>query len=51
MRTPEAHPQTLPQIILDLDATDAFVHVGGTLVPETCKKRRKKKCPTSLLVH
>jgi hypothetical protein len=22
---------------------------GGTLVPKTCDKRRKKKCPTALL--
>jgi hypothetical protein len=24
---------------------------GGTLVPKTYEKRRKEKCPTSLLVH
>jgi hypothetical protein len=27
------------------------VLAGGTLIPKTCKKQRKKKCPTSLLVH
>jgi hypothetical protein len=24
---------------------------GGTLIPKTCKKQRKKKCPTSFLIH
>ena len=26
------------------------VLVGGTLIPKTCEKRRKKKCPTSLFM-
>ena len=25
--------------------------IGGTLIPKTCKKHRKKMCPTSLLVR